>query len=85
VYPDHRRVKARNVHNFHRRLRERWQESCAGEIGFAEFDASVQGWINHVRYANTWGLRQRVLRELLHMPQKSRATRAPHGRCLPGV
>jgi hypothetical protein len=22
---------------------------------------SVQGWINHVRYADTWGLRQRVL------------------------
>jgi RNA-directed DNA polymerase len=57
VYPDHRRVKARNVHNFRRRLQERWQEYCAGEIGFAEFDASVQGWINHVRYANTWGLR----------------------------
>ena len=51
VYPDHRRVKARNVHNFRHRLRERWQEYCAGEISFAEFDASVQGWITHVRYA----------------------------------
>jgi hypothetical protein len=31
------------------------------EISFAEFDASVQGWINHVRYADTWGLRRHVL------------------------
>ena len=31
------------------------------KISFAEFDASVQGWINHVRYADTWGLRKHVL------------------------
>ncbi len=61
VYPTHRRVKARNVRNFTRRLRERWGEYCAGRISFAEFDASVQGWINHVRYADTWGLRRHVL------------------------
>ena len=68
VYPDHRRVKARNVHNFRHRLRERWQEYCAGEISFAEFDASVQGWINHVHYADTWGLRLRVLATPLRRP-----------------
>jgi hypothetical protein len=32
--------------------------------GFGEFDASVQGWINHVRYADTWGLRTHVLARL---------------------
>jgi RNA-directed DNA polymerase len=61
VYPTHRRVKARNVVKFSRRLKERWSEYCAGKITFAEFDASVQGWINHVRYADSWGLRQHVL------------------------
>lgn len=61
VYPTHRRVKARNVVKFSRRLRARWAEYCAGKITFAEFDASVQGWINHVRYADTWGLRTHVL------------------------
>jgi hypothetical protein len=55
VYPTHRRVKARNVVKFSRRLRARWAEYCSGKITFAEFDASVQGWINHVRYADTWG------------------------------
>jgi retron-type reverse transcriptase len=61
VYPTQRRVKARNLVKFARRLQVRWGEYCAGEITFAEFDASVQGWINHVRYADTWGLRQHVL------------------------
>ena len=62
VYPGHRRVKARKVVNTTRRLQSRFDEWRAGDISFAEFDASVQGWINHVRYANSWGLRQHVLR-----------------------
>jgi hypothetical protein len=61
VYPTHRRVKARNVVKFSQRLRARWADYCAGQISFAEFDASVQGWINHVRYADSWGLRTHVL------------------------
>jgi retron-type reverse transcriptase len=68
VYPDHRRVKARNVRNFSRRLRERWREYCAGEISFAEFDTSVQGWINHVRHADSWGLRRHMLGKPLPRP-----------------
>ncbi len=31
-----------------------------GRITFAELYAGVQGWINHVRYADTWGLREHV-------------------------
>ena len=67
VYPTHRRIKSRNVVKFSRRLRERWGEYTHGKISFAEFDASVQGWINHVRYADTWGLRRHILGEpLIH-------------------
>ncbi len=61
VYPTHRRIKARNVVRFSRRFRANWAEYCAGQISFAEFDASVKGWINHVRYADSWGLRKHVL------------------------
>ena len=73
VYPTHRRIKARNVVKFSRRLRDRWDEYCADEISFAEFDASVQGWINHVRYADTWGLREHVLGQGLvhHRPDST--------------
>ena len=39
-----------------------------GRTSFAEFDASVQGWINHVRYADTWGLREHVLERFVWGP-----------------
>jgi RNA-directed DNA polymerase len=61
VYPSHRRVKARKVVEGTRRLQGLYDAWCAGEISFAEFDASVQGWINHVRHADTLGLRAHVL------------------------
>jgi hypothetical protein len=35
-----------------------WQR---GEFSFAHFDAAVQDWINHVRYTDSWGLRQHAL------------------------
>ncbi len=41
VYPTHRRVKARNVRDFTRRLRARWAAYCDGAISFAEFDARL--------------------------------------------
>ncbi len=63
IYPAHRRVKARNVVKFTRKLKDRWSEYCAGKISFAEFDASVKGWVNHVRYADTWGLRKHMFRD----------------------
>ena len=62
VYPDHRRLKGRKVVQGTRRLTERFDAWRRGEISFGEFDASVRGWINHVRYADTWGLRRHVLR-----------------------
>jgi len=61
VYPDHRRVKGRKVVEATRRLEDRFEEWRKGLISFAEFDASVKGWINHVRYADSWGLREHVL------------------------
>lgn len=61
VYPTHMRVKARKVRHASRRLEglyAAWQE---GDISYGEFDAAVQGWINHVRFADSWGLRRHVL------------------------
>ena len=61
VYPTHRRLKSRKAVEATRRLTDRFDAWQAGRISFAEFDATVQGWINHVRYADTWGLRDHVL------------------------
>ncbi len=53
VFPDHRRVKRRNVVHATRRLAGRFDAWREGDISFGEFDASVRGWVNHVRYADS--------------------------------
>jgi retron-type reverse transcriptase len=68
IYPTHRRIKARNVVKFSRQIRTRWLDYCHGKISFAEFDSSVKGWINHVRFADTWGLRGHVLGQGFRWP-----------------
>lgn len=60
VYPSHRRLKRRNTVHFTRRLACNIDLYQAGDISFAELDASVNGWVNHVRYADTWGLREHI-------------------------
>lgn len=57
VFPTHRKLKRRNVIGFSRRLKDSMGLYRAGQLSFAELDGMVQGWINHVRYADTWGLR----------------------------
>lgn len=61
VFPEHRRVKGRKVRSSGRRLARRFEDWCNGRISFAQFDASVQGWINHVLQADSWRLRERLL------------------------
>jgi RNA-directed DNA polymerase len=45
-------------------LADRLDAYYAGRFGFGELDASIKGWINHVRYADSWGLRRHVLKGL---------------------
>jgi len=73
VYPTHRRVKARKVVQGTRRLAGRVDAWRTGRISFAKFDSSVSGWINHVRYADTWGLRKEVLGRFVWGPEAYRA------------
>lgn len=65
VYPTHRLVKRRKVVHFRRCLKERLAAYRAGELTAHEVTASVRGWINHVRYGDTWMLREAVLRDVV--------------------
>jgi len=58
VFPDHRRLKPRKGYAFRRKLRHLLNTAAPEKI-----HASLQGWINHVRYADTFGLRKGLLRE----------------------
>jgi RNA-directed DNA polymerase len=48
----------------------------AGTISFAELDASIQGWINHVGHADSWGLRRHILETLAIRPAEHRRAKA---------
>jgi retron-type reverse transcriptase len=61
VYPERRRLKSRTGIAFARRYRDLAVRYAGGEVTLDQVTASVQGWINHARYANTTALREAVL------------------------
>jgi len=62
VYPTHRLLLRRKGVHFQRRLRALLVAYRRGKIRRERVDAAVRGWINHVRYGDTWGLRRTVLK-----------------------
>jgi RNA-directed DNA polymerase len=75
VFPTHRRLKRRKGIAYRRRLQWLLAAYAAGEIPLEQVTASVQGWVNHVRHGDTWGLRRAVLDTLpcLHTPTPAHA------------
>lgn len=65
VFPTHRRVKGRKVVHFRRTMKQKLVAYGDGQVTRDQISATVQGWINHVRYGNTWGLRRAVLRDVV--------------------
>jgi RNA-directed DNA polymerase len=64
VYPHHRQLKRRKGIDYRMRLRRMLTAYQRKRIGRAAIDHSVRGWINHVRFADTWGLRRTILKEV---------------------
>ena len=64
VYPSHRLLKSRMRRKAGRRIDAIWQDYRAGRATFAELDAVVQGWINYLRYADSWNLRKSLLADI---------------------
>jgi RNA-directed DNA polymerase len=75
IFPQRRRLKRRKGLYFQRKLRAMMAAYCAGDLELARVSASVQGWVNHVRYGNTVGLRKAVL---CHVDRGGRAHAEPH-------
>ncbi len=61
VYPKRRALKRRVGVAYRRRFAALLGQYARREITLAQLDASVRGWANHARYANTTGLRRAVL------------------------
>lgn len=68
VFPQRRRLKRRKGIHFRRKLRKLIADYEAGQIPLETVTASVQGWINHVRYGHTVGLRKAILAVPLKSP-----------------
>jgi RNA-directed DNA polymerase len=64
VFPKGRRLKRRKGIAYRRRLKRLLAAYAAGAIPLDRVDASLQGWINHARCGDTWGLRQALFAEL---------------------
>lgn len=69
VYPDHRRLRHRNVTAFARRYRTLRRDYAAGVIPFERLDASVKGWVAHASHADTFGLRRSLLASVVWAPE----------------
>ena len=81
VFPTHRRLKRRQGLAYRRRLQGLLALFATGEIGLDQVTASVQGWVNHVRYGDTWGLRRTLFRELTIPGQYRSRGEASKGGC----
>ena len=64
VYPERRRLKARKVIHYRRRLKKLFCDYQDGEIPFEALKDSLHGWVEHVRYGNTIGIRKAVFEQL---------------------
>ena len=64
VYPQRRRLKRRKGVYYRRKLHALLAVYARGELPLENVTASVQGWVNHVRYGNTVGLRRALLGKL---------------------
>jgi RNA-directed DNA polymerase len=56
LFPEYRRLKARKGYAFRRKL---WHLLKTGQA--SKTKASLQGWLNHIRYADTFGLSRALL------------------------
>jgi retron-type reverse transcriptase len=63
VYPTHRRVRRSNIKRFRKRLQLLAGAYHRGEIELKKVKASITSWLGHVKHADSYHLRQRVLGE----------------------
>ena len=61
IFHEHRLVKRRKIVHFRRKLRGLLLGYADGSTSIHKLDASIKGWVNHVRYADSWGLRRDIL------------------------
>lgn len=65
LFPDHRRLKRPKAVAARRRLKFKAALVRDGALARDRLKASVQSWVNHARYGDTYGLREAILAEVV--------------------
>lgn len=64
VFPEHRRLLRRKGIYYQRSIRKMQALYDLGKLDGTAYTSSLQGWINHARYGDTWGLRSALLKQV---------------------
>jgi hypothetical protein len=64
IFPDHRRLKRRNVVRFRGRLRGLAEDYTDGLISWDGVRASVMAWNGHACHGDTWRLREQIFQQV---------------------
>jgi hypothetical protein len=65
TFPTHRLLKRRNGVAFARRFRRQLEQLAAGDLDYADLEASVRGWLAHAAHGDTYGLRRALFTQKL--------------------
>ena len=81
VYPDHLRLRRRNGVAFQRRFALALDQMRRGKLSRVKVVDSVSGWIAHVQFGQTWGLRRALVSSVIlpSFPKTGNGERAGRG------
>jgi len=65
VFRDHRRLKHQKVSVARRRFKLMMEQYHRGEFTVPEIQQKTISWLNHARYGDTWGLRKKMLENIV--------------------
>lgn len=65
ILPDTIRVRTENLRRGRQRLKNLQNDYSQGKIEFKDVDNSIQSWVAHMKYGDTWRLRQKIFASLV--------------------
>lgn len=65
IWSTHRLIRKSSIKRMRRKLRHIKREYKAGEIKLNRINAAIRSWIAHCKHADTYRLRQKILREFV--------------------
>ena len=77
ISPIRRRLKRRKGLHYRRKLLAQLSAYRRGQLPRSDLHASITGWVNHVRFGNTIGLRKAIFREAAMMRVGNNQTLVP--------